>query len=53
MKVAPKKVFCSNCQKLVNGEEQKTDSTVKVVCSKCKKPVWIKDGFSWRYIKEE
>ena len=53
MKVAPKKVYCSNCLKLVKGKEQKTESLLKVVCPKCEKPVYVKDGFYWRYIKEE
>ncbi len=53
MKTAPKKVYCSNCQKLVKGEEQKTDATIRIVCPQCKKPVYLKDGFNWRYIKGE
>jgi Zn finger protein HypA/HybF involved in hydrogenase expression len=52
MKIAPKKVYCSNCKKLVKGKEQKTDSTVRIICPKCNKPVWVREGFSWRYIKE-
>ena len=52
MKTAPKKVLCSNCQKLVKGEEQKTDSVTRIICPKCKKPVWVKESHSWRYIKE-
>jgi phage FluMu protein Com len=53
LKVAARKVYCSHCQKLVKGEAQKTESTVRVICPQCKKPVYVKEGFFWRYIKEE
>jgi endogenous inhibitor of DNA gyrase (YacG/DUF329 family) len=53
MKIAPRKVYCANCQKLVRGQEQKTDSPVRITCPICKKPVWIREGFSWKYIKEQ
>ncbi len=52
MKTAPKKVFCSVCQKLVKGQEQKTETTTQIICPKCKKTVYIRDGFSWKYLKE-
>ena len=52
MKTSPKKVFCPNCQKLVKGQEQKTESTTRIICPKCNKPIYLRDGFDWKYIKE-
>ncbi len=53
LKTAPKKVLCSSCQKLVKGQEQKNESGVRIVCPQCKKPIYVKEGFNWKYIKED
>lgn len=46
-----KKIYCSTCQKMVLGVEQKTDNAVRVACPKCKQPIWMRENMNWRYIK--
>lgn len=52
MKITDKKVFCANCQKFVKGREQKADATLRIICPRCDKPIWIWENLAWRYVGE-
>jgi hypothetical protein len=49
MKLAIKKVYCSNCQKLIKPREERQNGTTKFVCPVCKNPIWSKDKFEWKH----
>ncbi|MDO8568696.1 MAG: hypothetical protein Q7R57_08290 [Dehalococcoidales bacterium] len=48
MKTLIKKLYCSSCQRMVTGKEQKTNGTTKILCAKCSKVLWISNGIIWR-----
>jgi len=35
MKLAVKKTYCSNCRRLVKGQEQKLNQNIRILCPKC------------------
>ncbi len=53
MRISVKKIFCSNCQQLINGEEQSNNGELVIVCPKCKKSLYIWNGTYWRVAREE
>ena len=52
MKLAVKKTYCSNCRRLVKGQEQILNKNPRILCPKCGMVVWVRDGLFWRHIKE-
>ena len=52
MKLAVKKTYCSNCRRLVKGQEQILDKNPRILCPKCGGVVWVRDGLFWRHVKE-
>ncbi len=52
MKLAIKKTYCSNCRRLVKGQEQKLNQNIRILCPKCGGVVWVRDGLFWRYVRE-
>ncbi len=53
MKLAIKKIYCPNCARLVNGREQQTNGSAKILCSRCGKTIWVKEGLKWRYVRAD
>ena len=52
MKLAVKRTYCSNCRRLVRGQEQKLNQNLRILCPKCGGVVWVRDGLFWRYVRE-
>lgn len=49
MKLCIKRIHCANCRRLVTGrEEQVGDGTTLVLCSRCRKPLYVWNGIAWR-----
>ena len=49
MKICTKRIYCSNCRRLVKGREQGDSEKLQVSCSRCGKPIYVWDGITWRY----
>ncbi len=52
MKLMVKKIFCPSCRELVNGQEQKVNGHIRVLCPKCKRLLRFWDGVAWKHIRE-
>jgi RNase P subunit RPR2 len=52
MKLVVKKIYCPNCQKLVNGQEQMVNGQVRVLCSRCERLLRFWDGVVWKHVRE-
>jgi len=49
MRFCIKKIYCSNCQQLVKGNEQKKgDKLIDVLCPGCGKLLYAWNGYIWR-----
>ena len=46
------KIYCRYCGELVSHSDEKTDKTVTVSCSKCKKVLYDFKDNSWRLSSE-
>ena len=53
MKLCIKRVYCPKCKKLTSCEEQKANDVLKIVCSRCGSPIWLKEGMKWKYAQRE
>jgi len=51
MRLCIKKIYCDSCQKLVRGREQRVDSHTHILCSKCSRLLWVREGVTWRYMR--
>ena len=51
VKLCVKKIYCPKCQRLVKCQEQTTNNTLRILCSRCGSPIWVKDGVTWKYVK--
>ena len=52
MKLAVKKTYCSNCRRLVRGQERKKNDHFELVCPRCNHVLWTYNGLVWRYAAE-
>ena len=52
MKLAVKKVYCTNCQKLQRVKEENNNGATRFTCTECKNAVWIKDNLTWHHFGE-
>jgi RNase P subunit RPR2 len=43
-----KRIFCSECRKLVRGLAQGTGDSTQVSCPKCHKRLWFRGNVAWR-----
>jgi len=50
MKLCAKKIYCRSCRKLVRGEEQRVNSNLRVVCSRCGNLICFWNGLIWRFV---
>lgn len=50
MKICVKKIYCSNCRRLVRCREQATNGAVQVICSRCGKLLRIWNGITWQSV---
>jgi RNase P subunit RPR2 len=53
MKMMIKKTYCPVDKRLVKGQEQRVNDSIKIVCPRCGTVLWTKEGWSWRYTKAE
>ena len=52
MKLAIKKTYCSNCRRLVRGQERKNNGHLELVCPRCNRVLWTRNDLGWRYAAE-
>ncbi len=52
MKLAIKKTYFSKCRRLVRGQERKNNNRFELVCSRCNRVLWTRNGLVWRYAAE-
>ncbi|MGB2877045.1 MAG: hypothetical protein WBB97_03330 [Dehalococcoidales bacterium] len=52
MKLAIKKTYCSNCRRLVRGQERKKNDYLELVCLRCNRVLWTRNDLGWRYAAE-
>jgi len=52
MKLAIKKTYCSNCRRLVRGQERKKNDHLELVCPRCNRVLWTHNSLVWRYAAE-
>ncbi len=52
MKIIVKRIYCSKCQRLVRGREDKTGNASCIVCVRCGKVLRVADGVAWRSVRE-
>ncbi len=48
MKLAIKKTYCSNCRRLVRGQERKKNDHLELVCPMCNRVLWTRNDLGWR-----
>ena len=52
MKLVVKKTCCPSCKRLVRGQEHKNNDRLEVVCPRCNRVLWTRNGLVWRYAAE-
>ena len=52
MKLVVKKTYCRSCKRLVRGKEQKNKDHLELVCPRCNRILWARNGLVWRYAVE-
>ena len=48
MKLAVKRMYCVYCRRLVRGVERLDEDTVRILCGRCHRPLYMWDGVNWR-----
>ncbi len=51
MKRFAQRIYCPNCQRLVKWREQEAANATEILCQKCGKLIWLKEGLFWKYTK--
>ena len=52
MKLVVKKTYCRSCKRLVRGQERKKNDYLELVCPRCNRVLWTRNGLVWRYAAE-
>lgn len=52
MKLCIKKIYCDSCQKMVRCREEKVNSNIHVLCSRCGSVLRVWNGITWKYVQE-
>jgi RNase P subunit RPR2 len=52
MKLVTHRTYCTDCKCLVMGVQEKNGNRLKLLCPKCKRPLWTYSGYTWRYLKK-
>ncbi|MFH0809331.1 MAG: Com family DNA-binding transcriptional regulator [Pseudomonadota bacterium] len=51
MKLLIRKLFCGNCQRLVQAREQAVDNRLLIQCPRCGQTIRMRDGPVWKPVK--
>jgi hypothetical protein len=47
-----KRAHCPDCHILVDMHEKKTGEFIRMTCCRCDRPLWVKNGINWRFVKD-
>ncbi len=50
MRISVKRIYCSNCKKLVSGREETANGNAHILCSKCGSLLWEWNGLRWKHM---
>jgi len=52
IKMNIKRAYCPDCGVLVDLHEKKAGETLRMTCCRCDRPIWVRDGINWRFVKK-
>jgi hypothetical protein len=47
-----KRAYCPDCHVLVDMHEKKAGEFISLTCCRCDRPIWVKNGLNWRFVKD-
>lgn len=47
-----KRAYCPDCHVLVDMHEKKAGESIRLTCCRCDRPIWIKNGLTWRFVRD-